>query len=379
MLEFIAKEQYSLTPKFIKSQLGFETAQLKSIFFLNFLAVGGKRLIIHSRVKLTNYKEIDEAEMVFDLSDSKMTLKNISASLRGVEDASSFISDTWRVSRLSSNLLFTRRSSIAKLLPNYGKGEAVDIAIKNPFPKIRNTAGTPVNIRPNAWQKVIGEGSVIPMPITDGTKTRYLCFLNVDIDNRTAEWLLKPPFISTKSSNRISRIFNRSKDEISHETLLKLPISEFREGSKVDAAIQNVMLKNERLYIFTRGMNEALHSKSGHGYSVVAHIDYKGNVLSKPFFLDHNLNKDQKKRGHLGAFTSSKKYCILKSIYKAADDWKGKQRLLDLEANILEEIKLPRGYAHYQLVDHFGDDFWFQEKPTLGNAMETKVVRFELL
>lgn len=378
MLEFTIKEEYSLTPQIIRSQLNFDSDQLKSIYFLSFLAVGEKRLIIHSRANPINYEEIDEEELVFDLSDSELILRNISSELGVIQAASSFVSDAWRMSQVQSYLLFTRRSSIAKAFPNFGRDDAVNIVIKNPLPQIKNTEGYSVNIRPNAWQRAIGEGSILPIPITDGTKTRYLCFLNVDIDNREAEWLLEPSPKHLRSKNKVFSFFNRSKADVTHESLLKVQMSEFKEGSKLEAAIQNVILKNKQIYIFTRGMHEELHRKGGHAYSVLAQIDCKGDVLSKPFFLDHTLHKDQKKRGHIGIFTSSTKYCILESIYAAADDWKGKQRLFDLETNLLEEIKLPRGYSSYQLVDHFGDDFWFQERPKPGNVFETKIVRCEL-
>lgn len=378
MLEFTIKAEYNLTPKLIKPQLNFDADQLQSIYFLNFLAVDGKRLIVHSRANPVNYEEADEEELVFDLSDSELKLRNISSELGVVQETTSFISDAWRMSLLQSHLLFTRRSNVAKAFPNFGRDDAVNIVIKNPLPQIKNAQGYLVDIRPNAWQRAIGEGSILPFPVTDGTKTRYICFLNVDIGNRKAEWLLAPSPKHLRPENKIFSFFNKSKAGVSHESLLKVSMSEFVEGSKLEAAIQNVILKNKQIYIFTRGMHEELHRKAGHAYSVLAQIDYKGEVLSKPFFLDHTSHNDQKKRGHEGTFTSSKKYCSLKSIYAAADDWKGKQRLFDLETNVLEEIKLPRGYTNYQLVDHFGDDFWFQERPKAGHTIETKIIRCEL-
>jgi len=378
MLELTIKEEYSLTPQIIRPQLNFDADQLQSIYFLNFVAVGGKRLIIHSRANPVNHEEADEEELVFDLSDSELILRNISSELGVVQAATSFISDAWRMSLVQSHLLFTRRSNFAKAFPNFGRDDVVNIVIKNPLPQIKNAQGYLVDIRPNAWQRAIGDGSILPFPITDGTKTRYLCFLNVDIGDRKAEWLLAPTSTHLKPEKKIFSFFNKSKAGVSHESLLKVSMSEFVEGSKLEAAMQNVMLKNKQIYIFTRGMHEELYRKGSHAYSVLAKIDYNGKVLSKPFFLDHTLNKDQKKRGHKGTFTSSRKYCILESIYAAADNWKGKQRLFDLETNLLEEIKLPRGYSNYQLVDHFGDDFWLQEKPKAGNIIETKIVRCEL-
>lgn len=384
MLEFTLKETYSLTSQIIRPHLNFHADQLQSIFFLNFLAVGGKRLIIHARANPANYGEVDKEELVFDLSDAELMLKNITSELGVVKAGTSYISDAWRMSCVHSHLLFTRRSHIAKAFPNFGRGAAVNIAIKNPLPQIKNTQGNSVDIRPNAWQRVIGEGSILPMPITDGTKTRYLCFLDVDVDNCKAEWFLTLYPKHSRPENKIFSFFNRAKAEVTHDSLLKVSMSDLVEGSKLEvatqleAAIQNVMLKNKQVYIFTRGIHEELYRKSGHAYSTLAQINYEGEVLSKPFFLDHNLHNDGKKRGHVGIFTSSAKYCILESIYAAADDWKGKQRLLDLDTNLLEEIRLPRGYSNYRLVDHFGGDFWFQERPKAGNIIETKIVRCEL-
>jgi len=378
MLEFTLKEKYSLTPQIIRPHLNFDADQLQSIYFLNFLAVGGKRLIIHARANPANYAEVDEEELVFDLSDAELMLKNITSELGVVQAETSCVSDAWRMSCVHSHLLFTRRSNIAKTFSNFGRGDAVNIAIKNPLQQIKNTQGYAVDIRPNAWQRAIGEGSIIPMPITDGTKTRYLCFLDVDIDNRKAEWLLTPFPKVSRPESKVFSFFNRAKADVTHETLLKVSMSGLVEGSKLEAAIQNVLLKNKQVYIFTRGIHEELHRKGGHAYSALAQINYEGEVLSKPFFLDHTLHKDEKKRGHVGVFTSSAKYCILKSIYAAADDWKGKQRLLNLDTNLLEEIRLPRGYSNYQLVDHSGDDFWFQERTNAGNIIETKIARCEL-
>lgn len=379
MLEFSIQEEYSLTPQVTQSQLNFNTDQLKAFLFINFLAVSDKRLVIHSRALTTNHEDNSDSEIVFDLSDKEVKVRDISSSLGPVQDSTSFLGDAWRACRIDSFLLFTRRSGVAKLFSNFGRGEAADVVVKNPLPRISNADGYPVDIRPNAWQRVIGQDSLLPMPITDGTKTRYLCFLKVDTDNCKAEWLLSPQSKDSIPKVKISSFWKKPKTDITHETLLKIPFLEFTQGSKTYIAIQNAMFKNGRLYIFTRGMYEELHRKSRHAYSMLAHVDYDGNVLSKPFFRDHLSHKDQKKRGYLGTFTSSKKYCILKSIYRAVDDWNGKQRLFDMDTELIEEFKLPRGYSNYQLVDHYGGDFWFQEIPKPGFIIETKIVRCELV
>ncbi|MEP3890356.1 MAG: hypothetical protein ABJN69_07795 [Hellea sp.] len=379
MLKFAIKEEYTLTPEIYGHELGFDVAQLRRVEFANFMAIGNKRLVIHFRAQPFNRDDLTDEGLICELGGSNFIPRNMSKALNSGQRERPHAFQAWRSCRLNGSLLFTGPADKAQLFSDYGKDDSLDISIKNPLQDTRDDWGNSLRFRQNEFQTSIGEGSLIPIPIKFNGKTNRIGILNVDLGNQKAKWITNLPPQSVSLKGKVSRIWRRPKSNANADPLIKISADALFPGSKFDMVVTHSMLRGGELYIFTRGVHEATYVRGGHQFSAIAHIGVDGKVISFPFIQNHLAHNDQKKRGHFASFTSSRKYCILKSIYKPADDWKGKQRLFDMDSHDLIELKLPRGYSSYQLVDHNDLDFWFQKPLTPGHQMETKIIRCEVI
>lgn len=345
MLELIVKEEYALTPDVYMPSIDFD--EVHGVSFANSLAVENKRLIVNCHIyrKLENFEEDDDptTNLLFDLSKSNIEVRNITEQLGCLPGDNILSHKHWRICQFGDALLFTGRSELAKLFPDFGRGDPVDIIIENPFRKTENQYGHMRRMFPNAYQNSTGEDDILPVPTVDNSTTECLSFLKIDVKNKTARWHPTLPRKNSNLTGKITALWGKPKPEISHENIFRVN-KQGIPGSFLRVAIQQSMIKDGSIYIYTRGYRDTAYTKGTHQHSAIAKLDSNGNVLSLPYFQDHQLYKDQKKRGHYANFTSSKKFCILKAIYAPADEWKGKQRLFDFDSHELLEFNLPRGY-----------------------------------
>lgn len=166
--------------------------------------------------------------------------------------------------------------------------------------------------------------------------TQYGLVLNVDVDNKIALW---KDIITIKSEDIVSgSMFNK-----------KLSI------------INDLSIKNDKNYAYVVGEGCCINSVIAHGmvYYALVEINNKGNILCSKIYSGNLFEKysDEKRRGVLGKFTSSGDFVILTPIVKN-DEWKGKQKLFNMKTETLSDIKLPRGYSKYQVIDYKDNCFW---------------------
>lgn len=98
-------------------------------------------------------------------------------------------------------------------------------------------------------------------------------------------------------------------------------------------------------------------------------------MKSLPFMQDYTTSGDEKKYGIEGRFTASGRFCILTSVYKTTDPWKGKQKLFDMDRGELVDVRLPRGFSKYRLIDHAGNHVWAELWPVEQGAQK-RIARF---
>lgn len=185
------------------------------------------------------------------------------------------------------------------------------------------------------------DGSVVPLffpgdRVLASDATRYLALLAVDAGAMQARWL--------------------GPDPLFHLSLADFPTTRVSDGSPW---VQHALFAGGRLHTYVVGNNPG-HLKWGMEYFGIATYDEARRPVARPYF-EHPAPDEPKKRGRKGAFTTSAAYCILTPSYPTSDPWKHTQRLFDLEANVLHEVGLPRGFTRHQVVDHAAGTFWLLE------------------
>jgi len=149
----------------------------------------------------------------------------------------------------------------------------------------------------------------------------YFAELKIDVASRSARWLTLSHWNNTYELNGGLQVIQKP--------------------SQLAFTLLHAMRKNERNYIFNIGDRDGGYLKYGMDYSDLCVLDQEGKVKERLFSLGA-LNKGTKKGGKECLFTSSGTYAILTSVFNS-DEWKGQQKLLDIEEQRLIDVELPKG------------------------------------
>jgi len=175
------------------------------------------------------------------------------------------------------------------------------------------------------------DSNIIPFLLKDsGLLPVYFAELKIDVADWSAVWL------------SLSH-WNYPYDLSAESTVLQKP-------AQKPFTLLHTMKKKEQTYIFSIGDRDGGYLKYGMDYSDLCVLDEEGKVKEKLFTLGA-LNKGTKKGGKECLFTSSGIYAILTPVF-SSDDWKGSQKLLDIDRSELIDVELPKGLSDYKIIDH---------------------------
>ncbi|MGX4585663.1 hypothetical protein [Paenibacillus chitinolyticus] len=227
-------------------------------------------------------------------------------------------------------------------------------------------------LRPSPYAHFVSTDGSVAVPLQDAAHAKYLAVLTLDRDALTARWsaFVNEGAGSTVTDRKFSPPMLLASDL---PQLVSADFTQVVEALGYNPLFNEALIRHGRVYVYTKGPSDSL--KYGYPYSAIAEIGADGRVKSLPFVLDFASIGDGKKRGLDGRFTASGRYCVLNPIYKAADSWKGRQKLFDMEQGELVDIHLPRGYAKYNVMDHAGGYFWAELREP---GKSHRFVRFRL-
>lgn len=210
-------------------------------------------------------------------------------------------------------------------------------------------------LRPSRYAHPVSTDGSVAMPLEDAAHAKYLAVLTVDQAGLTARWsafaddAVRPIVIDRKSPPAMLLASELPQ-------LVSTDFAQSQEAPYCSPLIYEALVHEGRIFVYTQGYSNS--PKHGDPYGAIAEIGASGGVKALPFMLDFSSIGDGKKRGLIGRFTSSGRYCLLSPVYKAFDIWKGRQKLFDMERGKLVNIVLPRGYTKYDILDHAGGHFW---------------------
>lgn len=225
--------------------------------------------------------------------------------------------------------IYASSGNMLYLFTEEQKTEPIKISISNQLPAIQYP-GFKKELS-NYVYAGSTDSTTIPFLLKDsGLLPVYFAQLEIDVAARLALWL-------TLSH------WNNKYELNAGNSILQKP-------SQKPFTILHTLNKNSQSYVFGIGDRDGGYLKYGMDYSDLCLLNPDGTVKEKLFSLGV-LNKGTKKGGKECMFTSSGTYAVLTPVFNS-DDWKGSQKLLDMNSNELIEVELPKDLSDFKIVDH---------------------------
>jgi len=262
----------------------------------------------------------------------------------------------WSSGKVDDNFLFLYLTNRAVIIQGKGLDNPIEIEISNPIPDFYINNKFSAKFRVRRYCNLSGKNGTLAVPLETGnSESKHLSFLHIN-KGKQAFW---SSWLKETNNNFLGlKIF--SKNGQNNNNTLKLNSDDFPYTHR-EPTFEECIIKDNKVYV--QVIDSAFNStKWGLTFSLVVEINRQGRKIDTLFEQEYSKYKNEKKYGVRGKFTSSEKYCILSSIYRSTDLWKGKQRLLSLETNKLLEIKLPRGLSSYDIKNQHNDSFWLLKR-----------------
>lgn len=368
MIDLQLEREYAIDHASVAVALDVAETQIESLLTLNPMAMADGRMAIGTNIWFKPKRALERGSETFQIdldTSGAVRFRDLTRHLP-LESSGSFTSHV--PTTIGDATLYLTGTDHALLVPASLQSEPYVIDIAHPLGCATWYDGKTGELSPGYNVYPVAEGNVIAMPLQAASSTQWLAFLSVDIEKRTASWSVFPNMAApTSGVSMLKRLFGSRSAPLTPprgDDLLQLAAEDFphnRSPCSYRPRINQALLRNGRVFIYTKGHGDS--PKWGYPCSGIAEIGSDGRVKSLPFMQDYTETGDEKKYGIEGRFTTSGRYCILTSIYKTTDPWKGRQRLLDMDSGQLIEAKLPRGFSKYRLIDHAGDHFWAELWP----------------
>ncbi|CDZ64298.1 hypothetical protein [Neorhizobium galegae] len=370
MIDLLLEYEYAIDNATVAASVGVSESQVDALLPLNPMAMEDGRMAIGTQIWFEPQRTLERVSETFQIdldTSGTVQLRDLTAHFP-IRNSDTAAMDKPVSVAIKDATLYLTGTDHALLVPAAPQEEPYAIHIAQPLGRVKYHEDKTDDLSPGYAVHPIAEGNVIAMPLQSASSTRWLAFLSVDIESRTASWSAFPGMVAPSGGGSIlKRLFGVRPEPLktpSGDDLLQLAVEDFphRRGFYTYRPhINQALLRAGRVYIYTKGSSDS--PKYGYPCSGIAEISPDGQVKSLPFMQDYTSTGDEKKYGIEGRFTASGRYCILTSVYKTTDPWKGQQKLFDLDSAELIDLKLPRGFSKYRLIDHAGDHFWAELWP----------------
>ncbi len=182
---------------------------------------------------------------------------------------------------------------------------------------------------------------ILAEPVSSGDTRRY-AWLSIDLQKGSASW--------TKVSMLDSKEFLEEFSEFEETSLPKPP------------TVYSLLWDGKKLLLFSAGSSTWNMIKWGLNFYCLLDVSTDGrlNKLNKWIWGEKDLDKSSKKHGVLGHFSSCGKQLILTPLFRSGD-YKGVQKIYNLESDVLHDIVMPKGTKNFQIMDTYNDCFMLSD------------------
>jgi hypothetical protein len=382
MIDLRLDQEYAIDDAAFAVDLGIPESQIENLILLDPIAMADGRMVIGTSLWFKPKRLLERGGETFQIElglSGSARFRDLTPYFAERDDGS--LAGNNRVpTAIGDATLYLTGTDHALLVPAAMEDEPYPIRIAQPLGSATWQEDKTAELSPGYAVHPVSDGNVIAMPLQAASSTQWLAFLSVDIDNRAASWSAFPgPGAQSGGGSLFKRLLGAKPQPPKSprgDDLLQLAPEDFpqdRSFYSYRPHINQALLRDGRVYIYTKGHRDS--PKWGYACSGIAEIGPDGRVKSLPFMQDYTTSGDEKKYGIEGRFTASGRFCILTSVYKTTDPWKGKQKLFDMDHGELVDVTLPRGYSKYRIIDHAGDHFWAQLWPVARGETQ-RIARF---
>lgn len=176
-------------------------------------------------------------------------------------------------------------------------------------------------------------------------------FIQYDPEQRKLSWSdeFSPVFTAENKKDMFQRALDAAKGEVEK---IKDPFRYTQLG--------NLMIKDGELLAFLEDVRVNPCGHLAFDYFWYGRLRMDG-VLERKIWGKEKLHKLPGREAVRGKFSGDKAYLILSPCFTTGE-WKGKQKLLRLSDCALIDIKLPRGYAKFRVMDVFEDSVFLSDE-----------------
>lgn len=362
MIELELDEEHTVDDTRLTALIGEQEGTIANTYFLHPMAFSDGSLAIRASVYFEGEaKKKKEKEVVqFEIADGDIRILDLSEHTIG-RDAPRSALNNWASIPFGNDILYLQDTTQAFVVLR-SENTVRELRISQPIEDVRINETQTRHLVPSRYAHPSSEGNMAMVALEDGSAAKYLATLVFDPQTLSAHWQAFPQMADHKAAGRslMSRLFgtSHSKPDVRVAPIM-LCAEDFAHthGYRTDAPLFNqALLRNGKVHVYTKGTRSS--PKYGYHCSDIAEIGADGRVISKLMTNDYCNVDDEKKRGLEGHFSSSGRYCMIHSVYQSTDPWKGQQKLLDMDSGEFNDIRLPRGYTKFRIIDHAGDYFW---------------------
>jgi hypothetical protein len=370
LIRLAVERAYDIEPALYAPLIGAEPERIESFSCLRMMAFPSGRLLVDAVARQhpgDDGSVKDAARILIDLHGGELHFRDLTAYL--VESSTSrFVQNWWNTFAFDDYILYLQETNRALLVPTSDQAP-IELTIRRPIGDAVINEKVAVPMAPNPYSHLVSNDGVVPVPLAEGggSFARHLAFLTINVAEKEARWSAwLPASVSSSRDSWLDKFFRKESNPqtmaVAASELPRFRIRDFPIAAHdFQPLVNQALCRDGQVFIYTKGQRDS--PKYGHECSIVARIRPDGQAISTPFRQDYTGFQDSKSRGLEGHFTTSGRYCILYSIYGSTDPWGGQPRLFDMDSHELVEVKLPRGFSKYRVVDHIGDFAWLELWP----------------
>ncbi|MEI6865125.1 hypothetical protein [Flavicella sp.] len=193
-----------------------------------------------------------------------------------------------------------------------------------------------------------------PTIIYDGNDQFNINTIKIDFKNLTAEWTCTKEIDFTRLDLADSCSFIGTPEALDY---LGNP-NEYEYRSMPYYQFSSLLMNDEGIIFFAMGTRDSFRKYGMYRYVFLGKLEkiekkYElSKVYEKAFFdAEEYEGKLGIKFGRTALFSTDQKHVIIYSEYKSSDPWGFREKVFNLEQEILYDVEFPRGFNKHKIID----------------------------
>jgi hypothetical protein len=190
---------------------------------------------------------------------------------------------------------------------------------------------------------------------TVGEQNRWLMIFADPIASQEPRYFVELVFDAVQNSWKWNEVAHLNYQDFSFD---RFGMDDLPELNWEPPILGSVMIHGGSVFVFVEG-SSAPALKYGMDYYSLAGLNAE-KVVSCRIHEKTGLKRLPGKHGIYGSFSSSKQYAILTPVFKSSE-WKGFQKIFDMNTRTLIDPEMPKGMKNFKIIDHYNGTFYLTD------------------